>query len=136
MFSTAQLSIFFGKVPLRGRANLKQVKEVLALGRETFFTRQHQFLRPFLLCNGTTTALRNLEWSRGSHVVRYKVYMENALLVYINAHLSIAVGIYTCKDTVTGNKVSINITDGECKISFYFDIKLNLWRSKFGLYIC
>jgi len=117
-----------GQVP---EETVKLVHRVLALDKGTSFTTN------YLLCNGTSKAIRNLEWTRDNITLQHDNIVapqSMAIRILLNnaADNSILVGIYTCKDRETGSMESIYINSEE---KFSYDIIiLNLLRPKFSLY--
>ena len=93
-----------------GGAIVSRVQGVIALGLGRGGTSTRQYLD----CNGTNNAIGNLRWSKDCGTISLTIAARsNALRLdfySVNEHDK---GIYTCRDTVTGDSVSINVTGGE-----------------------
>jgi len=91
--------------------NVRLVHRVLALGKGTSSTLN------YLLCNGTSNAIRNLDWTLGNIQLNHDNVGEPqspAIRILLNsADHSILVGIFTCKDHMTGSMESIYVTNSE-----------------------
>ena len=85
------------------------VQGVVALGLRGLGSTTRQYLD----CNGTNNALRNLQWSNDNGGSITTASRINALRLDLSMADDQDEGIYTCRDSVTGDTVSINVTAGE-----------------------
>ena len=94
-------------------ATVSRVQGVVALGLGGLGTPTRQYLD----CNGTNNAIENLQWSKDNGGSITTASRNHALRLDLSMANDQDEGIYTCRDTVTGDTVSINVTGGEDKIS-------------------
>ena len=72
--------------------------------------------RQYLDCNGTKNAIENLQWSKDNGGSIATATRSNALRLDLSMADDQDEGIYTCRDSMTGDTVSINVTGGEERI--------------------
>ena len=109
MCDLAELSIFHGHATSDG-AVVSPVQGVVALCLGDGRT----LIRKYLDCNGTSNAIGNLQWIKDNGTIRLTTAARsNGLRLDITIVDEQDEGIYTCRDSVTGDTVSINVTRGE-----------------------
>ena len=107
LYNLAELSLFRGQVT-SGGATVSPVQGLVALGLNGTLTKQ------YLDCNGTNNAIENLQWNKENGEIRLTVSARsNAQRLDLSSANKQDEGIYTCRDTVTGDSMSINVTGGE-----------------------
>ena len=110
MYNLAELSLFCGQATSVG-ATVSRVQGVVALG---LGGGGGTSTRQYLDCNGTNNAIGNLQWIKDNGALRLTTAARsNALRLDFSSAEEQDEGIYTCRDTVTGDSVSINVTGGE-----------------------
>ena len=107
----AELSLFCGQVRSQG-ATVSRVQGVVALGLGGGGIPTRQYLD----CNGTNNAIENLQWSKDNGGSIATASRSNALRLDLTSADEQDEGIYTCRNSVTGDTVSINVTGGEERI--------------------
>ena len=108
MYNLAELSLFHGQVTSSG-ATVSPVQGIVALGLGGLGSTTRQYLD----CNGINNAIANLQWSSDNGGSITTAARSNALRLDLSSADEQDEGIYTCRDTVTGDSVSINVTGGE-----------------------
>jgi len=115
------LSIFYGQNSLLART-FKLAPQIIPLSlRNGVAEGRRVIYNHFLDCNGTNSALADLEWIKDNNKilppsVRIGIY---ALELDLFQPDSGDEGVYTCRDYRTGNNVSIIITGGKKNLSLY-----------------
>ena len=107
-YNLAELSLIRGQVTSSGWM-VSPVQGVLALGLGGLGSTTRQYLD----CNGTNNAIGNLQWSKDNGGSITTASRSNALRLDLSKANDQDEGIYICRDTVTGDTVSINVTGGE-----------------------
>ena len=91
-------------------AVVSPVQGVVALGLGGGGTPTRQYLD----CNGTSNAIGNLQWIKDNGAIMLTTATRsNALRLDLSIADEQDEGIYTCRDSVTGDSVPINVTGGE-----------------------
>ena len=109
LYNLAELSLFRGQVTPDG-VTVSPVQELVALG----LTGNSTLTKQYLDCNGTNNAIENLQWNKENGAIRLTITARsNARRLDLSSANDEDEGIYTCRDTVTGNSMSINVTKGE-----------------------
>ena len=92
-------------------ATVSRVQGVVALGLGGLGTATRQYLD----CNGTNNAIENLQWSKDNGGSITTASRSHALRLDLSLANDQDEGIYTCRDTVTGDTVSSTLQEVRIK---------------------